>query len=35
LASCAGFPPVKNSRSKIAAVAKWTDSARVRERVVQ
>lgn len=30
LASCAGFPPVKNSRSKIAAVAKWTDSKRVR-----
>ena len=35
LASCAGFPPVSNSRSKIAAVAKWTDSAGIRERVVQ
>jgi hypothetical protein len=30
LASCAGFPPVGNSRSKMAAVAKWTDSKRVR-----
>ena len=35
LASCAGFPPVSNRRSKMAAVAKWTDSERVRGRVVQ
>jgi hypothetical protein len=30
LASCAGFLPVGNRRSKIAAVAKWTDSKWVR-----
>jgi hypothetical protein len=35
LASCTGFPPVGNSRSKIAAVAKWTDSVRVRGESIQ